>query len=109
MNRPAAAGLRATFLAVPLALTSSWSCAPKADRPAHNERSKKDQPKLERHEFNQSGVGVDFRVVVYCADAAAPRESQAVAAKRLEKLADLLDRSRPTSELAQVEENAGLG
>jgi thiamine biosynthesis lipoprotein len=114
MNRPAAtttaaAALRATLLAVSFALASSWSCAPKADRPAHAGRSKTDQSKLQRYSFNQSGVGVDFRVVVYCADLAAARQAQAVVAKRLDKLGDLLDRSRPTSELAQVEENAGLG
>jgi thiamine biosynthesis lipoprotein len=113
MNRPAAV-LRATFLAALFALTSasSWSCARKAADSASAAREKKGQPKLsnfQRHEFNQSGVGFDFRVVVYCPDVAAARQAQAVVARRLDKLADLLDRSRPTSELAQVEENAGLG
>jgi thiamine biosynthesis lipoprotein len=115
MNRPAAAAAaasRATFLALLLALASSaasWSCAPKAPRSQAAARPNKGQPKLQRHEFNQSGAGVDFRVVVYCADVDAARQAQAVVAKRLDKLADLLDRGRPTSELAQVEENAGLG
>jgi thiamine biosynthesis lipoprotein len=109
MNRPTAVQ-RATFLVALCALAASWSCAHKVtDTPRAESHRSADQPKLERHEFNQSGAGVDLRVVVYCADLAAARQAQAIVGKRLDKLADLLDRSRETSELTQVEENAGLG
>lgn len=105
----------ALFRVLPLAvslllLASSWSCAPKgqeADAPRATVSAK--DSKLKRYEFNQSGVGVDFRIVVYCADAEAAWRAQGVVGKRLDKLADRLDRTRSTSELAQVEENAGLG
>src|SRR5438128_1546108 len=59
MNRRAAAAFQAAFLAASFALAASWSCAPRAPRSAHASRPAADQPKLQRHEFNQSGVGVD--------------------------------------------------
>jgi thiamine biosynthesis lipoprotein len=112
MLRPPTPARRTFTLAaliVSAALTS-WSCAHTSGKSTSSRRhGQPEGPKLERHEFDQSGVGVDFRVVLYCADAAAARRAQAVVATRLDKLAELLDRSRPHSEVAQLEENAGLG
>src|SRR4051812_46850730 len=121
MSRRRAAFARMFILSMSVAWLSAAaaSCAPKsrsqpAAEHAPHHRVHRGSPddfasKLQRHEFNQSGLGADFRVVVYCADDAAARRAQAVVATRLDKLADLLDRSRPSSEIAQLEENAGIG
>src|SRR3954447_23756195 len=75
------------------------SCAPEQP-PASGARQAAaavDTSKFPRHELDPSGCGWVFRVVVYCTDAAAAWRAQQVVGARLDKLADLLDRSRPTS------------
>lgn len=64
---------------------------------------------LIRHEFTHPGLGTRFRIVVYCPDDAAIGRVETAVIRRVAELDEVFDDTRPTSEMAQVYANAGIG
>ena len=62
-----------------------------------------------RHEFTHPALGTRFHIVVYCPDRSAAGRAEAAVFRRLGELEEVFDDTRPSSELAQVYANAGIG
>jgi thiamine biosynthesis lipoprotein len=103
----AASVYRPNVLPTLLSLLVTSSCAPST--PAPGKAARANGPSAIRHEFTHPALQASARVVVYCPDEAAVRRAEALVVRRLARLDEVFDDSRPSSEVAQVHANAGLG